>query len=208
MKILLLCDDYYHPGEVVVEGLSYLSKEYDLTIIKDTKDFSIEMLKLYPLVILGKSNNHSKNDQTDWLTPNIEAGFLEYVENGNSLFVLHSGIAGYQKNILFKKLIGGSFVQHPEQCLVQIKPVNDDIAITKGTVSFEVLDEHYFVELEKDITIFLHTISSYGTQAGGWVKKHGEGWVCVLTPGHNPSVWKNEYYQNIISNSIQWLLKQ
>ena len=39
MKILVLCDDKWHPAEVVEKGMAFLTEEgFELDFVKDAKD--------------------------------------------------------------------------------------------------------------------------------------------------------------------------
>lgn len=204
MKILVLCDDYYHPAEIVRKGLSWLDKEgLELTFLEDATDFSSDILQTYPVVIFSKSNNISSENREQWMNAH-QQDFVDYVQRGGGLVVIHSGTAGYKDASLFRTLMGGYFLRHPEQCAVTIEAVNHNLICSKSE-NFTVLDEHYFMEIEaSDLEIVFITSSEYGTQPGGFIRKQGEGQVCVLTPGHNLEVWQQDGYKKIIYNAIKW----
>lgn len=56
MKILILCDDKWHPAEVVERGLAFLVEEgHALDFIRDAKDIlTPAFLGRYPVVINAK----------------------------------------------------------------------------------------------------------------------------------------------------------
>lgn len=58
MKILVLCDDKWHPAEVVEKGMAFLTEEgFELDFVKDAKDIlTPEMLRRYPLIVNAKGN--------------------------------------------------------------------------------------------------------------------------------------------------------
>jgi len=82
MKILVVCDDYWHPARTSRAGLAPLTDhgfEFDWIESADglTGVALAERMDSTPLVILTKSNNISAADQTPWMTPDIEAAFAD-----------------------------------------------------------------------------------------------------------------------------------
>lgn len=202
MKILVLCGDPWHPVQTARQGLCALPGPGDW--IEDARDWSPEMLRAYPLVILTKSNNASSSEETTWMTEEAQAAFADYVRRGNGLLAIHSGIAGYEQCKLLRSLLGGVFVHHPEQCPVTVTP-RAGHPLTGNSHPFTLQDEHYFVALDDPTAdVFLTTTSENGEQPGGWRREEGSGRVAVLTPGHNLEVWLHPDFQSLIVNSLRW----
>jgi uncharacterized protein len=98
MNILVLSDDYWHPGSTVHNGLSPLEgPDLKFTWIDDANEWSAERMAEYPLVIFSKSNEVSAADRSKWMTEAVEQAFVDYVRQGNGLLVIHSGTAGYKE---------------------------------------------------------------------------------------------------------------
>jgi uncharacterized protein len=205
MKILVLCEDEWHPAQVPQEGLKVLSPEgFKFDWITDTHDWSAERMAAYPLVILTKSNNVSAADHTSWMTEEVEAAFAGHVRNGKGLLAIHSGIAGYEQSAVLRGLLGGVFLQHPEQCPVTVTPLAGH-PLTAGSDPFTSVDEHYFVTLDDpSVEIFITNKSIHGEQPGGWRRMEGAGRVAVLTPGHNLEVWQYPSFQALLRNTMRW----
>lgn len=205
MRILVLCDDRWHPAQTVRKGLSPLEgKDVVIDFYSDAKEWSVEGMERYPLVIVSKSNNCSSNDETPWMTQAVEDAFIHYVEQGSGLLVIHSGTAEYQETSTFKKLLGGVFTHHPEPCPVTVEPTGRH-PLVEGLESFTVTDEHYFMEMVDDNKeIILNTSSLHGTQPGAWIKTLGKGRVGVLTPGHTADVWLHPGFQKILKKLMNW----
>lgn len=207
-KILLLCDDYWHPGEIVKEALSFLNQksEYQLDVMMDGTKITKSLIEDYSLIILSKSNEVDKTNKQHWLNPELSRKFVDFVEEGNGLLVTHSGLFGYETYPEIHNLIGSKFQWHPEkQQPVTVKPtlIND---ITDGINDFTEVDEHYFIDIHKDdVEIFCKSYSVDGEQPAGYTRTQGKGKVCVLTPGHNLPVWENDDYKKLIENSLSWL---
>ena len=204
-KVLVLCDDFWHPAQVPKDGLSPL-KDHGFTFdwIEDARDWSAKLMANYPLVILTKSNNVSSSNLGEWMTDDVQAVFAEYVRNGNGLLAIHSGTAEYQDALVLQNLLGGVFDHHPEQCEVNLEPQAGHL-LTKGVETFTVKDEHYFMSLQDPYAdVFLISRSEHGEQPAGWKREVGKGRVAVLTPGHNLEVWLNPNFQMLLLNTMGW----
>jgi type 1 glutamine amidotransferase len=203
MQTLVLCDDYWHPARVPREGLGAL-KESGFTFdwIENAAEWSAERMAQYPLTILIKSNNISSADQNGWVTEAIQAAFVAYVQKGNGLLAIHSGMAGWSEMPALRGLLGGVFVQHPEQCPVTVEPQAGH-ALTAGCEAFTLKDEHYFMA-DAQADVFLTTKSEHGAQPGGWRRSQGAGRVGVLTPGHNVEIWLHPSFQAVLVNIMKW----
>jgi uncharacterized protein len=205
MKALVLCDDYWHPARIPREGLGALDRtEFTFDWIENTRDWSPEIMANYPVVILTKSNNVSSTDQTGWMTDAVQAAFAEYVCGGHGLFAVHSGTADYDQMPVLRRLLGGVFHHHPEQCPVTVMP-RAGHPLSAGSAPFTLKDEHYFMAMDDpQVDVFATTSSEHGEQSGAWTRFEGRGRVAVLTPGHNLEVWLHPSFQILLLNSLHW----
>jgi uncharacterized protein len=205
MKVLVLCDDYWHPARVSREGLGPLAgSEFTFDWIENARDWSPDTLMRYPLAILTKSNNVSATDRTGWMTDTVQAALSDYVRNGNGLLAIHSGTSGYAQMPMLRSLLGGVFTHHPEQCPVTVTP-REGHPLSDGISPFTLNDEHYFMAMDNQGTdVFLTTTSEHGEQPGGWRRAEGKGRVAALTPGHNVEVWLHPSFQALLLNALRW----
>lgn len=209
MRVLVFCDDRWHPSSVVKSGLEPLMNEgFEFVFKEDMVDLTMNLLRQFPVVILAKSNNFSSRDTTEWATKEAQEIFESYVLNGGGILAVHSGTAGYREATIIRRILGGVFIHHPEQCLVTVEAAGKHV-ITDGFEPFTLKDEHYFMEIDNngDLYVFLASTSQHGRQPAGWVRTHGKGKVCVLTPGHNLDVWLHPSFQLLLRNSLNWLVK-
>lgn len=205
MRILVLCDDQWHPAATVRAGLAPLEDNgFSFDFLEDAHEWSAELMNAYPVVLLTKSNQVSSSDHTPWVDDVAATAFVKYVRNGRGLVALHSGSAGYREQAILRGLLGGVFDQHPPQCPVTFSP-RPDHSLCVGVAPFEAMDEHYHMLLDDaGADVFATTLSAHGTQPGGWTRREGAGRVCVLTPGHNLPVWLQPAYQSLIGNALRW----
>jgi type 1 glutamine amidotransferase len=208
MKTLVICDDYWHPAVTPRQGLTALGDcGFEFEWLENAAEWSAERMAGYPLVVFTKSDNVSAADKSGWVTAEVEQTFLEYVQAGNGLFVIHSGTAGYQDMTVLRGLMGGVFLNHPPQCPVTVEPKAGH-ALAAGCEAFTLVDEHYIMAFDdQEADLFLTTTSEHGTQPAGWTRMEGDGRVCVLTPGHNVEVWLHSSYQALLHNGLQWCSK-
>lgn len=205
MRVLVLCDDHWHPASTVRQGLSPLAGQgYDFEFCADGREWSAGHMDSFPLVILAKSNNVTAADDSPWITDEVEAAFQSYVARGNGLLVMHSGTVACQKRPILRAVVGGAFRQHPPQCDVTMAP-HGAHPLTAGVAAFTMRDEHYQMELDdQNADVFLTSQSDSGVQPAGWARSEGAGRVCVLTPGHNVDVWLHPAFQALLGNALRW----
>jgi type 1 glutamine amidotransferase len=222
MKVLLICDDYYHPGQVAIDGVAPLEQHgYQFDIIKNADEFSPDMLQKYPIVLICKMDEVSQTDKQSWKTEDVQQAFVNYVEGGGGLVAVHSATVPSNNVFVLDKLLGCRFLGHPNNCPVTVQPVKPH-PVTEGVELFCETDEHYHIEIiTPDVDVLLASYSPpqgeeskyqedpyYNCPAAicpaGYVRTQGKGRVCVLTPGHNLAVWHNPHFQRLLQNSLHW----
>lgn len=208
----MICDDLWHPADVLERGLGSLRAEgYELDFVKTAKDIlTPAMLREYPVVINAKGNSVNAANPAPWFEPTVTEvmpeDFGQYVEEGGGFLALHAGNT-YRKDTqkAFSDLIGNSFLGHPLRCPVTVKTVGFH-PVLEGVEGFTERDEHYQIgELAQDIDVFLETESeSGGTQVAGYTRNIGKGRLCVITPGHTLAMLQNENFRTLLKNAIDW----
>jgi len=207
MKILVLCNDYWHPGKIVEDGLNGLNLNYDFDFYNrinttDPTDYSD-----YDIIILARGNNLERKDDevlfNPWMTDEIVANLTSFVETGGSIFVVHNGTSEYWDFPKLKNLLGGIFADHPPQCQVSHKMVASS-PMVKGATDFIADDEHYQMDITDDFDVFMYSTSHLSTQPAGWTRKQGLGKVCMLTPGNTMDVWNNPSFKTLVTNCLKW----
>ena len=204
-RALVFCDDSAHPASLTRDGLGELG-ECGLTFdwVEDPAAWQTASLDSYRLVVFSKANNRSQSEHGPWADEDTGRAFAGYVAAGNGFLVLHSGSALYGNSPSMCRLMGGVFTGHPPQCPVTVEPLAGH-PLAAGSAPFTLQDEHYMMEMnDPDADLFLHSESEHGRQPAGWTRTAGKGRVCVLTPGHNPEVWRHLSFQALLRNCIAW----
>ena len=204
MRVLVLCDDYWHPGKVVCDGLAPLNGNgWQFDIVEDGAQWSPAMMAEYSVVVFVKSNNITQENRDPWVDDDVQEAFRAWVAAGGGLLAIHSGTV-YRDEPVMRALLGGAFIEHPKQCPVTMEAVGEH-PLTAGVATFTQTDEHYQMAFDaQDADLFLTSTSAHGTQPAGWTRTEGQGRVCVLTPGHNVEVWLDANYQALLYNCLHW----
>ena len=212
MNVLVLCDDIWHPGEVVKRGLAPLEKDgFALDFVGAPKDILTDsFIRRYDVIVNARGNAHSPaNSSAPWFEPGVTAvmpeDFRRYVEEGRGFLALHAGNTSQRPHPM-ADFIGNEFIKHPPQCDVTVKP-KDAHPITAGVEPFIVRDEHYMINVfAPDAEVILESSSDTeaGVQIAGYVRHFGKGRLCCLTPGHNLAVLENEQYRKLLKQAIRW----
>lgn len=214
IKVLVLCDDAWHPAEVIRRGLSDLQdKEFHFDFVCDAKDIlTPEMIAEYPVIMNCKGNALTAGNNAPWFEEGVtEAGpreFEEYVRSGGGFLSVHAGNTGHREDGNgYVEFVGNSFVTHPPRCEVKIS-VEKQHPVTEGVSDFVIRDEHYqLADLAGDAEILLKSSSEKGgTQVAGYVREMGKGRICALTPGHILAVWQNEMFRKLLYNALYWCM--
>ena len=216
-EILVICDDVWHPAEVIEKGiLSFAAEKYQFDFVKAAKDIlTPEMIEKYPLLICCKSNNVTSGNPEPWfentVTEVMGGEFRKYVEQGGAFLSVHSGnvFMGEGDGVKeYTEFVGNRFLSHPSRCEVTLKKEKEHPILRGVAEEFSIRDEHYQMQiLAEDADIFLSSHSKTGgAQTAGYTREMGAGRLCVLTPGHTLSVWLNKEFQKLFLNAVEWCL--
>jgi type 1 glutamine amidotransferase len=169
--------------------------DFVFDVVEDASAWSPAGMEQYALVLLSKMNHLSAMDKTPWITPAVEEAFAAYVAAGGGLVAVHSGTIVADLPTL-RRLIGGTFVQHPPRCEVTVTPQGYH-PITENVEPFTLMDEHYFMQTD-DLQAhhFLTTTSTHGAQSGGWLREEGA------------EVWLHPEFLTLLRNGLLWSAKQ
>ena len=191
MRVFAFLGDRYHDHDLFLETLKDVlnGQIHDL----NPEDFS-EIEKLPDLVVIGRWN--LLDETIPWVSEKETKLLEEYIKTGGKLFVWHSGLSRFPES--YNRLVGGRLIPHPPQKKVKYYGKN---------VEFELIDEHYFVELYSDVEIFLWSESEDGVSIAGWTRRFHEGKILALTPAHGEGL-KDETFRNFLKNTLSSFMTQ
>lgn len=160
-NVLVICDDVWHPGEVVMRGLKGVGEgEITFDFVMDAKDIlTPSMLKNYDVIMNCKTDNLTGANTAPWFEDGVtEVGveeFEAYVKAGGGFLSVHAGNT-YTENRCpkYAKFIGNCFVTHPPRCEIELQ-VTKEHPIAAGIENFKIRDEHYQLDhIAPDADIF------------------------------------------------------
>ena len=217
MKVLLLCDDFWHPAEVIERGLQSMDpEELEFDMVKTAKDIlSPSFVERYDVIVNCHGDGINASNTHAWFEPKVtEFGpeeFRNYVYGGGGLVVVHSGLTVSgpdHPEPAYMETVGSYFLNHPPREMTHVK-ITARNEITEGVQDFSERDEHYQTAVTADdIEPFMETTSEHGgTNVSGYRRSCGKGRVVVLTPGHTLAVWENINFQKLLKNAVRWAAK-
>lgn len=214
MKVLLVCDDLWHPAEVIERGLKTMDQEdMEFDFVKTAKDIlSPAFVARYDVLVNCSGGAINAANSNPWFEPTVtEFGpeeIRDYVRNGGAFVAVHAALTIGGRDHpepAYTEVIGCTFLGHPLREMTHVQ-VTEHNAITDGVEDFDERDEHYQIAVTaKDAKPFLSTTSEHGgTFISGYSREFGRGRVVVLTPGHTLAVWENPNFRKLFKNAIRW----
>jgi len=211
-RIAAVIGDFYHPAEPIREALAAAHAETlvsgELSIDYYPVEGLAEVLASRPdAVIVFKEDRLNPEDaQVDtWMTDELQAAIVRYVEAGGGWLAWHSGLASYPVGGAYNGLLRGYFLHHPEQHSVVTYRVVAAGQPIEQAPTFAFSDEHYFVSCDEANTeVFLRSSSRDGEAIAGWRHEAGAGRVCCLTPAHKPEGLNDPHFQQLLRDCVRW----
>ena len=181
-RTLVLCEDAWHPAEIIRQGLLALAEpRFAFEFMTHGSGWSPAIMQCFPLVVVAKANHVCAKDENPWLTAETQFAIRNFVRQGGGVLFVHAGTC-YKGLPEMRGVTGGAFLNHPGQCPVTVEAKTGH-PLTAGVHSFTEKDEHYFMALDvTDADVFLHSRSEHGIQPAGWTRTEGVGRVCAATP--------------------------
>jgi len=208
-RMLAVLGDYYHCSDQLLALLKStdLPDDLEVTVTRYPESFEPSSLVGYDLLLLAAIGRlRPKESDEHWMSEEVERALADHVAGGAGLLLVHAGTASHPTGGALRALTGGHFLQHPpEHPPVTITPVVEH-PITDGVTSFTHPDEHYFLDVDDDVTQLLSATSELGEQSGGWCRTHGSGRVAALVPGHTREMLGEPMMRRLLANAIRWCI--
>jgi type 1 glutamine amidotransferase len=211
-NIYAIVGDVYHDEDLIQQSLNLALKP-----LTDGGRYQLEYISVEQLtdglqnkpaaVILFKEDRVNPKDEVvrHWLTKDISEAISRNVQEGGGFLAWHSGMASYPPDSAFVRMLRGYFDYHPSKH--QTVSYKGSLPTEAGKeISFDVMDEHYFVICdEANTNVFLQSDSVDGHSLAGWSHTFGEGRVCCLTPAHNKEGLLNATMIELLRSSVQFV---
>ncbi|MBM7572955.1 ThuA domain-containing protein [Aquibacillus albus] len=214
VRIVALLGDYWHSEKEAKVGLEAAidrlpnKEEVDLQYI--TYEEVGQALRGNPDVFINaKMDQINPRDEKvyTWLTDELDKQLVNYVKEGGSVLAWHGGMAAFDENSHYIKMLRGSFDYHPPGLQEVTYMLNENEKT--GPNTFTMSDEQYFVHLDKENTeVDLWSTGVDGDSIAGWKHSFENGKVCCFTPAHTEEGMLNENVSKLLAEKISWLLSR
>ncbi|WP_232623032.1 ThuA domain-containing protein [Pareuzebyella sediminis] len=209
---------------------------FEITNFRDISAFDKETLKKFDAVVFNNCNPsgpkrdlfydllsiNTSLDETDitQAAQQYEKNFMDYIEGGGGLMILHGAITVQNNSMPFSKLTGGSFDYHPKQQRMHVKEVDSEHPLVQAFDGngFTHVDEPYFFKnayFEYDFhpLLYIDTGTLEGTKEKpkspityvSWIKRYGKGRVFYTSPSHNAQIMENPEFLQFIVDGLQYV---
>jgi type 1 glutamine amidotransferase len=146
-------------------------------------------------------------------TKEQEDNLLTFIADGKGFVGLHAASASFKKHLKYYEMIGGRFIRHKRKTNIDIKIVDKEHPISANLEDFSFFDEPYRHDfsMKGDMKVlaeaYYHDERDPDPEPIIWVKTYGKGRIAFCALGHQTKSLKNEKYQPIIRNLVNWVLK-
>ena len=211
LKVLVLSGSNHNFAESAQTIYEALSTQDDLTVtLSDDKAIlTSPKLSEFEVIVFGtgftravRQEDGSIAREPD-LTPDQEAGLLQFVQGGKGLVGMHGTawwIGGEAVN-----LIGGHANWHPPGLTFTVNIDDAEHPVTQDLSDFEVEDEIYISAHEPTLHILASAEWHGKAHPMAWVKSYGSGRVFYTTLGHTADTFRRPAMQQLLAQGTRWV---
>jgi len=184
----------------------FLALQDESEVFEDISNWSYDVLVLY--------------NMTQEIPAQRRRHFLDLLEQGLGLVVLHHGMAAFNEWPEYRKIIGAAYrLTDTEEEGVLYRKTQWKIGvempmhvedpshpIIAGVQDFAILDETYKgYDLEPDNQLLLSCGEPRSQHEVAWARRYGNAKVCTIQPGHGPTVFSDENYRRMVIQALRWV---
>ena len=140
-------------------------------------------------------------------SPRQWQNFLQLLDRGVGLMILHHGIYGYRPQPEFMKIVGVTcwLTAAKEGFKMKIHVADPTHPITRGFKDFSIQDETYQgARLDPKVHVLLTTDKPANERAIAWTHTYRKSRVCYFQLGHGPSAYGNPGFAAFLGRAIRW----
>ncbi len=142
----------------------------------------------------------------DDLTPEREAGLLDFVRNGGGFVGIHSATDSFRGSRAYIDMLGGEFLTHPQHHEFTVSITDRSHYITTRMPDLTLYDEMYQLQNYDPAKVTLLAQTPWlGVQMPmAYTRSYGAGRVVYLANGHTMQAWANPDLQKLALRAIAW----
>jgi type 1 glutamine amidotransferase len=149
---------------------------------------------------------------------NVLDGYLNLLEKGKGMVILHHSLVSYQSWDEFKNIIGGKYYEkwsgaeegkmstYKHDIDIDVKVSSEQHPVTKSIHNFTIHDEGYGnIEVNPDVKVLLTTDHPDCAQLVGWENSYWNSKIVYLMLGHDKQAYANSNYRRLLGNAINYV---
>ena len=200
----------------VLSEIGARSGAFTVTSTEDLSIFTPEKLRAFAALVFFTTGELPTTDGQ-------KRAFLDFIRGGKGFVGVHSATDTFYHWPEYLALIGGYFNDHPWHQTVTIDVAdrsNPIVAFLGSSLSiadeiyqisdFDYRHAHVLLQLDpRSVDPTLDTVRPrfYGWPLA-WTRSYGQGRVFYTALGHEPAVWRDPRYQQLLSNAILWVTRR
>lgn len=200
----------------VLKEIGARSGRFTVTPTEDLSTFTPEKLQVFAALVFFTSGELP-------MTDGQKRALLDFVRSGKGFVGIHSAADTFYQWPAYLALIGGYFNDHPwhQKVMIDVADHPNPVVAFLGP-SFRIADEiyqisdfdyrhsHVLLRLRPssvDLTLGTVRPRFYGWPLA-WTQSYGKGRVFYTALGHEPAVWLDPRYQQLLLNAVLWVTRR
>ena len=154
---------------------------------------------------------HCHESTKDVMTEVQKARLLTLVKEGTGVVALHASYYSFLQWDEYHEFYGARFIKHGKaEAKLTVTPIRKEHPIFRGLDKpIEIISELYqSTPVPKDCDILAHSqeIGQGNPQPSIWTRTCDKGRIVTILPGHWPDNHRQDSYQQLIINSMKWVV--
>lgn len=189
------------------DKVEYIEAEQkdDSEIFEDISDWDYDVIVLY--------------NMTQKISPKRQANFIELLDKGVGLVVVHHSIANFQDWPEYRNIIGAKYYlkettedgvtyprsQYQHDVDINVYVTDPTHSVIRGLRDFSVNDETYSKwTFDSGNHLLLTTDHPASNRQLAWVRNYRNARVCCIQLGHGAGAYTNGNYRRLVAQAIEW----
>ena len=201
-------------SEEILPQIGTKANAFETTVAHDVSGITADNLKNYGAVVFYTTGELPMSDEQ-------KAALMQFVREGHGFVGIHSATDTFYKWSDYGQMIGGYFNDHPWHQEVTIRTEDATHPATRHLpASFTMNDEIYqFRDWSRNDVHVLLSLDPASVDltkpnvkrtdkdfALAWTRTVGKGRMFYTALGHEPAVWQDPRFQQLVVGGISWAM--
>ena len=200
---------------------AFYSFVYSLSGISVTEVKHPDALSMFEPANRGSYDVVLLYDMPAKISEDEKQNFIDCLEKGKGLVVLHHAYCSYQRWDEYETIVGGRYhekrwtdsegVERPASSFkhdvqFSVKVADSQHPVTNGIADFEIIDETYKNGVvSPDVHVILTTDEITSTPSIAWTNQYGKSKVVTILLGHDNNAWSNTNFVKLVEQAVTWV---